>query len=401
MGWRVVVRIYGLALFVLLPFFLVELWPRTLDRNMRSSVILLLVPSTAVVVCSWFQSVAPEVREFIGQRIATRTNVALLLSALVIPVAAERLVRDYRHTQIQSALVEKVLAMTSAENLGSNIGAVRAGVMALMVDENERVFGLSFRGAIDRLNAIEVQLRQRERQENEAKEIALMVQIDSLTDKTQRQEQKLKQTELDKFAIASQIKSLENSQGRDKTKLSALRVADLAAQRQIENQQAALKATLEQLALNQETLKDTEDARNKANAEGIVRKQALDSLLRTSGAAAQQSQAALAEAKTKIEEQEAQIAKLLDSGRADRTENGRLVAALLTSADYLAEIADMYSTGQNATLSIPASDLSHSASSRAVLMYEALTPSPQIETKLSKARLVAERTKPELTAHTL
>jgi hypothetical protein len=133
------------------------------DSNERLVALLLLAITVGggVLVYAYLR---PEVRAFVEDRLLSTANVAVIVSALVVPIAASFFLRDYRQTQIQADLTKALMEHMGKTGDEGELSASQLALMIDLLDKNKDKFGLELDGFRMRLEQLDEARRLAEKQ---------------------------------------------------------------------------------------------------------------------------------------------------------------------------------------------------------------------------------------------
>lgn len=200
----------------------------------------------------------PEVRAFIEDRLLSTANFAVIVSALVVPIAASFFLRDYRHTQIQADLTKALMEHMSKTGEEGELSESQLALMIDLLDNNKDKFGLEldgFRGRLEELDEAR-RLADKQRRDEEAAQRArerersfLDLEATLMATRTQKDasEEERSRLELEKKALDAKIGALDEQVAEAKGKASERgREARKAKERleRLEREKKALEADL-------------------------------------------------------------------------------------------------------------------------------------------------------------
>lgn len=249
----------------------------------------------------------PEVRAFVEERLLSPANFAVVVSALVVPIAASFFLRDYRHTQIQADLTKALMEHMSKTGDEGELSESQLALMIDLLEKNKSKFGLEldgFRVRLERLDEAR-QLAQKQQRDEEAARRAeeqergfqdLQATLETTLTEKEASEEEKKRLEREKFALDGKLAQLGQEVEAARVKAEAARAK--AGQRGNEARKA------------NEALKRLEDEQEKLRADRVNREKRLLELEQKSGQLAVQAQ----KTQSKLDE-EIERAKEIESAR--------------------------------------------------------------------------------------
>ena len=258
----------------------------------------------------------PNVRSFIADRVLSTANFAVIVSALVVPIAASVFIRDYRHTQIQADLTEALMDHLSKSGDQGELSPTQVALMIDLLDANEGAFRLELAGFKERLLQTQAQRDTRRELQLEAQLDANKSALYAASSEIERVHEEKSKLEASLHATKKEIEQItDDHQANDREaqkKLAALREKEDRIKRQLRNRGRELR----NLQRESDRLKQDVDAKQVALEQEQSRTRAAE------------------EARTVARKAARKAAKAAeDAGKA----NEKLAADLKDAADQLAK----------------------------------------------------------------